>query len=426
MEINDKNLNEYLNNFSTPILQTLCRYKQISFDATKQNIINKIMEVLTKCEIETIIETNKYKKYIIICKDENDITHTFFTNTKNPKNFSNKYCDYCEDFTYQISYDNLFYDSSINNMTDYHKYLNDFTVTKLKIICEYKKICNRGNKKEIMDNIINKITEIEFKNIIVEVMKKKYLIYCTDEKQNMNCHFTDKESKSSYCDICKINCIQDQHNNLFYDPSYIIIKLPIDKHTVIPQPTITETSTMASKKPKQKIPSNIRNIVWNQYIGEKNKNGKCLCCSSENISFANFHCGHIVSEKNGGTLTVDNLRPICMNCNLSIGTKNMEEFMKQFGIREPDNWNGKNKVINVMPYEEMKQIVWIKYVCNGTNKKCYVCSDIDLTKSTMEYDYLISNDNDIENIRPTCNDCHKLLKNMGIMEFFKLYEINTI
>ena len=41
-----------------------------------------------------------------------------------------------------------------------------------------------------------------------------------------------------------------------------------------------------------------------------------------------FNCGHIVAEANGGDTIVSNLKPICQNCNSSMGTKNMKEFMK--------------------------------------------------------------------------------------------------
>jgi 5-methylcytosine-specific restriction endonuclease McrA len=43
-----------------------------------------------------------------------------------------------------------------------------------------------------------------------------------------------------------------------------------------------------------------------------------------------FHCGHIVAEANGGETNLSNLKPICKNCNLSMGTINMNKFMEQF------------------------------------------------------------------------------------------------
>jgi hypothetical protein len=93
--------------------------------------------------------------------------------------------------------------------------------------------------------------------------------------------------------------------------------------------------TKESKTPKkQAIPHSIKTLVWNVHIGEKVAEAKCLCCKVTSISIRHFHCGHYVSEKNGGDLSVSNLRPICANCNLSMGAMNMGEFIKKFGLHK--------------------------------------------------------------------------------------------
>lgn len=43
-----------------------------------------------------------------------------------------------------------------------------------------------------------------------------------------------------------------------------------------------------------------------------------------------YHAGHIVSEANGGEVTVENIRPICAACNLSMGQRNMDEFIFKY------------------------------------------------------------------------------------------------
>ena len=105
--------------------------------------------------------------------------------------------------------------------------------------------------------------------------------------------------------------------------------------------TSTSSSTSSKKKPaKEKIPSAVKRIVWNTYIGKDNLKGTCLCCNSEEVTVTNFECGHVKSEKNGGEVTVYNLRPICSNCNKSVGANDMDDFMKRYGISTPKNWNG--------------------------------------------------------------------------------------
>ncbi len=85
------------------------------------------------------------------------------------------------------------------------------------------------------------------------------------------------------------------------------------------------------QKPKKKqIPKIIRDLVFKTY--EKECNGKCWCCNDQPISYTNFQCGHIKSEKDGGLQEVENLRPICVSCNLSMRTQNMITFKQQHGL----------------------------------------------------------------------------------------------
>ena len=48
----------------------------------------------------------------------------------------------------------------------------------------------------------------------------------------------------------------------------------------------------------------------------------------------NFACGYVISEHMGGTLDVDNLRPVCTTCNSSMGTRNMRDFMRDERLGE--------------------------------------------------------------------------------------------
>lgn len=73
---------------------------------------------------------------------------------------------------------------------------------------------------------------------------------------------------------------------------------------------------------KETIPNHVREEVWRRYGGSL-----CWCCQIEPISARNKHFGHIVAEAEGGSATVDNLRPVCANCNLRMRTQNMYDFM---------------------------------------------------------------------------------------------------
>jgi 5-methylcytosine-specific restriction endonuclease McrA len=93
-----------------------------------------------------------------------------------------------------------------------------------------------------------------------------------------------------------------------------------------------EEEKKEAKKKKQSIPKNVRMIVWNHYIGEDIIKHKCLCCKKVTISNTNFEVGHVLSEKNGGTHEINNLRPICFACNHSMGAENMIDFVVKFGL----------------------------------------------------------------------------------------------
>jgi hypothetical protein len=94
------------------------------------------------------------------------------------------------------------------------------------------------------------------------------------------------------------------------------------------EPKIKEAKPSKEVKPKKKsISSTIKKLVWNTNIGEEIGKAKCVCCKSTDITQMSFNCGHVISEHNGGETIVSNLKPICQNCNSSMGTKDMNEFM---------------------------------------------------------------------------------------------------
>jgi len=81
---------------------------------------------------------------------------------------------------------------------------------------------------------------------------------------------------------------------------------------------------------KKKISATLKRLVWNKWIGEEIGKFKCLCCNSIDIYQLSFNCGHIIPECKGGETKLTNLKPICQNCNSSMGSMNMNDFMKTF------------------------------------------------------------------------------------------------
>ncbi len=95
----------------------------------------------------------------------------------------------------------------------------------------------------------------------------------------------------------------------------------------------THLSNIKPKKIRKKnIPVALKRKVWSRWIGEEIGKTKCFCCKLTEITQLNFSCGHIVAEANGGSLNIENLRPICTSCNSSMGTQNMNDFIKTYGL----------------------------------------------------------------------------------------------
>nr|QBK90226.1 MAG: HNH endonuclease [Pithovirus LCPAC102] len=73
-----------------------------------------------------------------------------------------------------------------------------------------------------------------------------------------------------------------------------------------------------------------------------NNIGECFsCCKIIYMDDPAWHCGHIISKYNGGKLELYNLHPICVKCNLDMGTLHMYQYMIY------NNKEGINKIINI-------------------------------------------------------------------------------
>jgi 5-methylcytosine-specific restriction endonuclease McrA len=85
-------------------------------------------------------------------------------------------------------------------------------------------------------------------------------------------------------------------------------------------------------KKKKKITHLMKRLVWDAHIGNNVGKAKCLCCKDTDLTQLSFTCGHVISEANGGELTIENLLPICQHCNSSMYTLNMREFKVSHGL----------------------------------------------------------------------------------------------
>ena len=86
---------------------------------------------------------------------------------------------------------------------------------------------------------------------------------------------------------------------------------------------------------KKNIPKAVREQVWIESFGKKYEH-KCYISWCNNlISVFDFHVGHDLPESKGGTLDINNLKPICARCNLSMNDN--------YTIKQWDNLTKKKK-----------------------------------------------------------------------------------
>lgn len=169
-------------------------------------------------------------------------------------------------------------------------------------------------------NIKNDITFIKTYDIIIEVLNYKNL----EEIENI-IDFNDLIKLLKY----KKNL--EKIYELFLD--YKKIK-GLDKENIIEKPKkiikIIKDDVKEIKYKKKRISATLKRLVWNYWIGEEIGKSKCLCCKITDITAFSFNCGHIIAESKGGETILKNLKPICQNCNSSMASMNMNDFMKTF------------------------------------------------------------------------------------------------
>jgi hypothetical protein len=96
---------------------------------------------------------------------------------------------------------------------------------------------------------------------------------------------------------------------------------------------IKQNNTQSKKKT---ISKSLKTTIWDKYIGKDKRSTYCICCVNVEIKIEDFHAGHIVSESSGGQTNDTNLLPVCSQCNTSMGSTNMNVFVK---TNFPDNYN---------------------------------------------------------------------------------------
>ena len=97
---------------------------------------------------------------------------------------------------------------------------------------------------------------------------------------------------------------------------------------------------------KKAIPRSLKTAVWLTYVGKKFETKCYVSWCKTLITPFSFETGHNVPESKGGSTSVANLRPICAQCNKSMGNRyTIDEFGRVYAssIAKKDKDKDKDK-----------------------------------------------------------------------------------
>lgn len=252
-------------------------------------------------QMANILYEKNYNNYLICCyfliKTDEEMRNLFIEINKD--SYKNQtYISLCE-FTFNIV-DTL----KVYLKEEYQIYFAD-KKSKEKYIYTIDEFIN----KLIENNYINKFKNVEDIKKDLELKNNKFNILI-----NYQDYYLENEDSFYKDEILSIknSKIYGLKNNNFID--YILDENIIPNHKF--------------KNKKIKISPKLRFEVWRKYYNN-NLEGKCPICNNNIGLYLGYHCGHIISEKNNGETNLDNLRPLCSNCNLKMNSTNWDDYIKK-------------------------------------------------------------------------------------------------
>jgi hypothetical protein len=108
---------------------------------------------------------------------------------------------------------------------------------------------------------------------------------------------------------------------------------------------------------KKNISKKLREEVWLKHFGEIFSSKCPIHWCTRKITVFSFEAGHNIPESKGGQTTINNLIPICGDCNRSMGDRfTIDEFSRKFA--------GESVTINIPPSPEQTRNTWFQALCS--------------------------------------------------------------
>lgn len=181
----------------------------------------------------------------------------------------------------------------------------------------------------------NTIINDEREKEVLSEIERSYL-YINDDKTNKIIHLDNSVSKKNTASKKNIKLSEIKLNENKKDDDYIkpiLLDNNEDKDKEIIKKKLEERKLFIRKIINEKYGGKgstalrLRLKLWYGCFKTKEE-GNCFCCLKTIIcDEPSWHCGHVVSAANGGNKTINNLRPICVKCNLTMRKQNMYQYM---------------------------------------------------------------------------------------------------
>lgn len=236
----------------------------------------------------------------------------------------------------------------INKNTELPEFPEDINKNLVENVCKYffsvypkiwtmkkKSIRPKLNKNQFQEAVAFLYVKLSESNVNIDDEEdlKKIIITKNDEMSIWSSEAYEKQIRKlkkidKYIEECR------QHNMYLGMYNYVNESYCYDWIKDIIKQKTGEIIKKEKKTRKKSIPKMLRKKVWSTY----NKNAKsavCYCCELNKFDYMDpWECGHVISEHNGGTLNIDNLRPICGSCNKSMGIQDMNEYKKKYFVKK--------------------------------------------------------------------------------------------
>lgn len=245
-----------------------------------------------------------------------------------------------------------------------------------KYVGTYAKSKNIKSSLYTVDEFINELIDNEFFENDKSIQEILHTIESTHKKFFAKLEYLENSDNDKLYTQTEMTSIKEHKNVMFFKNNNFICHLVDNCNIPCHEDLIKRT----------KISEKMRLDVWQKKFFSK-KTAICPVkdcdCNLENKKFG-FQCGHIISVANGGKTTLDNLIPMCANCNSKMSSTNLDDYEEELE----------------------REKVWSKECDSDDDCECSQCGKI-VTKETF-YVLKKSGKKGKEILKIACRKCNKI------------------